>query len=309
MLGVLTQEGRQITLKHLADRLNGIRHAEPEFETCDVSLELDRREARRDLVHALRVLLDWGVLARIDGSEDRFVTSEETDVLYNVRHAILGRLLTARQPPSLVHTQDFEAQLNALWRGTVAAADSEDWHTRQIRYGLFRRLLDDPVLYYRDLDEDERQYLDTQRPHIVREIEQATGLLPEIREEGIAMVDRVGDLSDYHLPETGTDGHLTLLIATWLAEELRNSPGQTVLLTRIEEKIRTLAATNSQWRKDARQKGSEVVLARETIARLGALGLLCSVSEPESAVIPLPAIGRFGLRLAAQPSAPQKTLF
>jgi Protein of unknown function (DUF2398). len=54
---------------------------------------------------------------------------------------------------------------------------------------LTRRLLDDPVVYYDELAEGERAYLIAQRHNITGRISEATGLLPELRAEGIAMVD------------------------------------------------------------------------------------------------------------------------
>jgi uncharacterized protein (TIGR02678 family) len=296
VLSMLVGEGRQLTLKNIADRLAGFGRADASFAENGVPLELDRRETRRDLVHALRVLLDWGVLARIDGSEDGYVGSEETDVLYNVNRPILSRLLAARQPPSLVSADDHETRVREIWRGMAAAGDSDDWRMREIRHGLFRRLLDDPVLYYRDLAEAEAAYLEKQRTFILREITNATGLVAEVRAEGIAMVDLGGKLSDYSLPETGTDGHLTLLLATMLAERLRAGEDGPVTVAALEAETKRLAGENPNWRKDARTPGSEVALTRDALVRLRALGLLRMTSEPAPAVVPLPAIGRFGLR-------------
>jgi uncharacterized protein (TIGR02678 family) len=97
---------------------------------------------------------------------------------------------------------------------------------------LFRQLLDDPVLYYEELTDGEREYLDRQRGSILKEIETATGLVREVRAEGIAMTDPTGTLSDYGLPEEGTDGHLTLLLATFLAGRLPPRLVQASLSTR-----------------------------------------------------------------------------
>jgi uncharacterized protein (TIGR02678 family) len=310
VLSTLVGEGRQLTLKTIADRLAGFGKADSCFEENGLPLELDRRETRRDLVHALRVLLDWGVLARVDGSEDGYVGSEETDVLYNVNRPILSRLLAARQPPSLVSADDHETRLHEIWRGMATAGDSDDWRTREIRYGLFRRLLDDPVLYYRDLDEAELAYLESQRTFILREITNATGLVAEVRAEGIAMVDSSGQLSDYSLPETGTDGHLTLLLATMLAERLRAGDERPVPVATLEAETRRLAGENPNWRKDARKPGSETALTRDALIRLRALGLLHMINDPDPAVVPLPAIGRFGLRAPRpEPAESQETLF
>ena len=304
VLGVLIETGRQITLKHLADRLHGVIQAEPCFEAQGLSLNLDQREVRRDLVHALRLLIAWEALVRIDGSEEGFVAQQE-DVLYTVQHAVLSRMLAVRHPPSLIDAEDLETRLRVLRQGTAeATADgSEHWRTREIGVRLRRRLIDDPVMYYADLSPDELAYLDKQRAQLLDPLEQATGLVPEVRAEGIAMVDRGGDLSDYHLPETGTNGHLTLLLATWLAEHLRREPDALVPVHVLEEETARLAAANPRWRKDARLPGAEKTLTRDTLRRLEALALV--------RVRPLPAVGRYGLRAPPpdpKPEVAQETL-
>ncbi len=301
-LSVLVRQGRQLTLKNIAENLGGIARSNPLFEENGIPLDLDARPARRDLVQALRVLLDWEVLARVDGEEDGFVTRQETDVLYTVNRPILSRLLASRQPPSLIKEEDAEKRLTALWQG-AASSDSEDQRRREIRFCLFRRLIDDPVLYYADLAADERDYLEKQRHFIVREIERATGLIAEIRSEGLAMVDRSADLSDYSLPETGTDGHVTLLLATFLADLLRAGKDIPVPVTRLESETARLAKIHKGWRKDARQPGSEKVLTADALRRLEALGLIRLRQQPEPCVTPLPAIGRFGLRELADTNA------
>ncbi|MCF6313825.1 MAG: TIGR02678 family protein [Verrucomicrobiales bacterium] len=298
ILSILVREGRQLTLQRIADTLAGIGRSDSVFLENEMSLELDRRETRRDLVHALRVLHDWRVLFAVERDDDAYVSSGKGDVLYNVNRPVLSRLLAARQPPSLVRSTDPDERMHEIWQGqaSLSASESEDWRLREMRCGLFRRLLDDPVLYYEDLNDAEQEYLVKQRSRMVREVENATGLVGEIRAEGIAMVDRIGDLSDYSLPETGTDGHLTLLLATFLAKRLRNGDSDPVLIFELESETRRLAEVHSTWRKDARIPGSEAVLTREALARLRALGLVRLISAPEPAVVVLPAIGRFGLR-------------
>lgn len=307
LLRVLAGEGRQLTLKRIAEYLPGIAQGNPVFEQHEVSLSLDERPARRDLVQALRVLLDWQVLTRVDGSEEGFLSSQDTDALYTIHRPILSRLLAARQPPSLVTASDPEHRLLACWRGTSAAPDSDDSRSREIRFFLFRRLIDDPVLYYDDLDQDTRDYLERQRPFIVREIERSTGLHAEIRAEGIAMVDRTAELSDYSLPETGTDGHLTLLLATFLANRLRAGINEPVPRSVLEEETRRLAKLHKNWRKDARLPGNEGTLTLEALTRLQALGLLRLLEGPDPLVLARPAIARFGLRDPA-PETPQVLL-
>lgn len=297
VLGILAREGRQLTLRNIADRLAAAR-ADPHFEERGVPLDLDRREVRRDLVHALRVLLGWGVLARVDGSEDGYVSSDTVDVLYQIHRPVLSRLLAARRPPSLVGgdgVEDLDERLRALAVG--AAGGSDEARTREIRFGLFRRLLDDPVLYLDDLAGDERAYLEKQRPFILREIERATGMTAEVRAEGIAMVDRSAEVSDYSLPEEGTDGHLTLLLATWLAEKLRRGESAPVPESEIvAETARLIREHRRHWRKDVTDPGRDRLMTRDVIERLVALGLARPAGTAEApAVQPLPAIARFAV--------------
>lgn len=305
-LSILVRSDRQITLKFLAESLSGISTSNLVFSENQVNLSLDERPARRDLVQALRVLLDWQVLVRVDGSEDGFVASDQTDALYTVRRAILSRLLAVRQPPSLVKASDFEQRLHAIWQG-ASTGDSDELANREIRFALFRRLIDDPVLYYADLTQPERDYLEKQQHFIIREIEKATGLIAEVRSEGIAMVDRSAELSDYSLPESGTDGHLTLLLATFLGDRLRAKNDTPVPFSTLEAETRALAKKHKTWRKDARTPGSETHLTRAAISRLAALQLVrITDGEPGTSVVPLPAIARFGLK-AQTPDALMST--
>lgn len=300
ILGILVREGRQMTLKNLAERLAAAR-ADPHFEKHGVPLDLDRREVRRDLVHALRLLLGWNVLARVDGSEDGYIASESIDVLYQINRPILTRLLSARQPPSLVATSDFEKRLDAMWRGV--ADDSEEGRNRAIRHTLFRRLLDDPVLYYHQLAEDELGYLDKQRSFILAEICRATGMIAEVRAEGIAMVDLGTDISDFSLPEEGTDGHLTLLLATWLAGKLRDGETHPIpLISLASETARLIGIHKKHWRKDVTEPGRDLLMSRDVADRLCALGLAEAAGTRDApALRALPAIARFALREKTEP--------
>jgi len=144
------------------------------------------------------------------------------------------------------------------------------------------------------LTDHEREYLDRQRGFIVPEIETATGLAREVRAEGIAMTDPTGSLTDYGLPEEGTDGHLTLLLATFLAGRLRESAGASVACDALVARTQDFIAGHyKHWRKDVRDPGQDRALSRMVIERLCALGL---ARREGDLFFPLPAIGRYGLR-------------
>jgi uncharacterized protein (TIGR02678 family) len=292
-LASLVRADRQTTLVRLRDSIVGLVRAEPRFATWGVRIELEHQETRRDFVHAIRLLLVWRVLERKQGEEERFIKDAEADALYNVHRPVLARLMAANRPPSLVRAQDFRERLRALTEDDITATSDEAWN-RRLRLRLFRQLLDDPVLYYAELTAAERDYLDRQRGSILKEIEMATGLVREVRAEGIAMTDPTGTLTDYGLPEEGTDGHLTLLLATFLAGRLREAPGVSIAIDALVARTRDfIAQHHKHWRKDVREPGRDRSLTRMVIERLCALGL---ANRDGDYLFPLPAIGRYGLR-------------
>src|SRR5690606_23731779 len=131
--------------------------AEPEL---DFTFTLHSRAERADLVAVVRMLLDWGVLRRVAGDEEAYLTATG-DVLYDVRRPVLAALLTGTRGPSTISADSFEERLAELTAEPVA--DSDDLRNQALRRRLTRKLLEDPVLYFADLDEAERGYLTSQR--------------------------------------------------------------------------------------------------------------------------------------------------
>jgi uncharacterized protein (TIGR02678 family) len=118
------------------------------------------------------------------------------------------------------------------------------------------------------------------------------GLVAEVRAEGIALLDPTGEATDLGMPEEGTDGHATLLLAEYLAAVLRERPGGTVPVGVLRGHLAVLAQRHkAHWRKHATDPGAERELAATGIARLAALGLIRVVGED---VLPLPALARYG---------------
>ncbi|HEY1665347.1 MAG TPA: DUF2398 family protein, partial [Trebonia sp.] len=126
-------------------------------------------------------------------------------------------------------------------------------------------------------------------------ISDATGLLPELRAEGIAMVDPHDELTDVRMPEQRTDGHVTLLLAEYLAGRGRAPRGE--LLTFIRRAARAHA---TYWRKGVTEPGAEIELLDIALDKLTALRLVEVDTEVTrdgtGAVIrSRPAIARFAL--------------
>lgn len=120
--------------------------------------------------------------------------------------------------------------------------------------------------------------------------------MPEVRREGIALADTRGDVTDLNMPEEGTAGHLTLLLAEWLAEQAQQARQETAMLVGLaavrDKTAQLIEAYGKHWRKDTREPGAEIALAEQTLERLEALRL---IRRTEDGVIVRPAIGRYAL--------------
>jgi uncharacterized protein (TIGR02678 family) len=282
-LSALARADAQTTLGSLADDVLTAA-ADPELAAAGFTLSLDSRADRSDLVAVVRLLLGWGVLTRVAGDEDAYL-SAGSDVLYDVRRAVLGALLTGSRGPSTVAGTTFSGRLAELTAEPVAETD--ELRNQVLRRRLTRRLLDDPVVYYGELDEDERAYLLSQRHAITRRIADATGLIPEMRAEGIAMVDPEDELTDVRMPEQHTDGHATLLVAEYLARR------EQVTVDELHAFVREAAVEHvAYWRKGVTEPGAETDLLAIVLEKLTALRLV-DVERPH--VRSRPAIARFAL--------------
>lgn len=286
----LERADRQTALGRLAQEIVGHAKGSTDLARGGFTIDLERRDQRRDLVHVVRLLLDLGVLRRVEGHEDAYV-SGRGDVLYDIRRGALASLLATRHGPSLVSAGDATARRAAIVE--EPAADSPEGRNRRIRHRLTRLLLDHPIVEIDALDDDERDYLQSQRHALVSRIEEATGLVPEVRAEGLAMVDDRGDCTDLALPEEGTDGHVALLLAEHLADLAARSPGEPVSLAALESETADFTVRHGRWwRKDARAPGAEIELTRRTLDRLEALSL---VDRTPDGIVPRAAIARFAM--------------
>jgi uncharacterized protein (TIGR02678 family) len=289
-LAVLERADAQTTLGRLAEEvLNAA--AEPGLE---FAFTLDTRAERADLVAVVRLLLGWGVLRRVAGDEEAYL-SAAGDVLYDVRRTVLSVLLTGVRGPSMVTAESFAERLAELTDEPVP--DTDDLRNQALRRRLTRRLLEDPVVYYDDLDEAERAYLVSQRSAITRRIEEAAGLLPEVRAEGVAMVDPEDQLTDVRMPEQHTDGHVTLLVAEFLAARVQADGTESGYGSATRDEllafVRQAAARHASfWRKGVTEPGAEIELLDIALEKLVALRL---VALSPGVVRPLPAIARYAL--------------
>jgi uncharacterized protein (TIGR02678 family) len=274
-LAALEQAGSQMTLGQLTVAILKLVAADHDLNTAGMILDPGNYDHRRDLVHAIRLLNELGVLHRIDGDERQFLNrNDSADVLYSVNRHVLAAILNVSRSASAL--AGAEKPVSKLVDDPPPASEDP---MQQIRARLVRTLLDDPVLYFHDLEDEERAYLDQHRGHLVRQIHEATGLIAEVRREGIAMVDESGDMTDLKLPDESAEGQLALTLVQWMADLFRNCPDVVMPGSTIEEHVREI--------------GADVQLMEDALMRLRALRL---VRVTDAGVIPLAACVRYARR-------------
>lgn len=299
----LERADAQITLRLLGQRLLELA-AEP---TLDLTFTLKAQHERRELVSVCRTLLGLGVLHRVAGDEETFVHAggDQADALYDVQRRMLAGMLAAVRGPSTWTPEEAPATLEERLRALVGehVADSEEGRRTALRHQLARRLLDDPVVYVETLDPEARAYFFNQRGAMAARLCEAAGLVAEQRAEGLALVDETGLLTDVAMPAEGTDAHVTLLVAEYLASGQRprraddagatQAPARSIHEHDIADFLHKAKAQYGRyWRKSAREPGAEGELAGIAIERLEKLQLAV---RKAGAVHPLPALARFAL--------------
>jgi uncharacterized protein (TIGR02678 family) len=292
---VLERSDSQITLRALGERLLDAAN-DAELAARNFKFTFDSARERRILVAVCRLLLELGVLTRVAGDEESFVT-QVGDALYDIHRRVLAALPVSARGASLIAATEgeavsLEARLQTLIDEQVA--DSPDARRAASRHRIGRRLLDDPVIYNEELSDDERSYFATQRGPMAARLAEAAGLVSESRAEGVALVDPAAELSDELMPAVGTEAHATLLLAEYLAETSRTDPDRIHSVHELAAFVRTaIDRYGRYWRKDAREPGADRELAELAVARMRSLKLLKRVHG--DGVQALPALLRFAI--------------
>ncbi len=287
-LAALERADSQVTLGRLAQDLL-LAAADSAFVAAGLAFTLDNREQRADLVAVVRLLLGWGVLRRVHGDEEAYL-SQAGDVLYDVDRRVISGLLAGTRGVSMVEPGTIDKQLRDLTAEVVP--DTDESRNRALRHRITRRLLEEPVVYFDELPADELNYLTWQRSAIIGRIGEMTGLVAEVRAEGIAMVDPEDELTDVRMPAQGMQSHLTLLLAEHIAA---NPDG--VWVSQLHHVTRQLAIEHrAHWRKNATDAGAEMDLVATALDALEALKLVSIVAfDSGTVVVARPAIARYSL--------------
>ena len=171
--------------------------AEVDIELADVSTE------RRAFVNALRWMMQLGLAEELHEHVDRFVDDAEADAVLRVRPDRIALLLVPAVAGESVASV------------AIAAADRRS-STRQ---WMRARLVEDPVLYRDDLDDDEWAELRRRAGEEERLLDEMFGFVIESRAEGVAAIDPDAPLGDRAFPVGGSLGHAALTLLELLVAD------------------------------------------------------------------------------------------
>lgn len=296
------------TVGLLADRVVTATGTDPEVPGFDTS----SRAERMAFVDVLRLLESYGAVETVDGTTDHYIDSAEAKVLYRVDATLLMRLLVApvgasglAVPTDEVPTR-FEELLARLSRerryGSAADAEHSDvpasdaQHNLWLRHCVFRRLIDDPVLYLDELTADERGYLAslTGRQLLRRAADQG-GFVLEERADGVLLVDPDGLATDTRFPDDTSNAKVAALL-------LLDAMSMTSVTTeQLHGHAAALLSRFPRWAKAYRAEDGEAKLVSDALAVLSAFAL---VRVDGAVVRPLPAAARYAVGATTTPEEP-----
>lgn len=195
VLAAVAAGPRVISLRDLIDRIR--------TAAVDAAVTLSEAPSeRRALVSAVQWMIELGLIRELHERVEQYAIDEAADAVLEVfpdRVALLPL-------PSLMRSES---------AGDVMDRSHRRGATRQ---WMRARLVEDPVLYRSDLDEDEWRELRRRLGQEADLLQEMFGLVLEARAEGVAAIDPRGDLSDRRFPTSGTIGHAALLLLERLTE-------------------------------------------------------------------------------------------
>ena len=284
-----TTHGDQVLLSTLVEQVRA------DAAVAGITVD-DSLTDRRNLVQAIALLVEWGVLGETDGSVTGWGDRHE-EALLDVHRSLLPHVLAR----SLRDVATPEELLGGGAGDASAAA--------QPRRTLCRKLVENPLVRREDLSEEEQHVLSRERTGLTRTLADSFGLTLEVRLEGALAYDVDGELTDVAFPGQGTVAHVALLLVNALVGDLDGGPGATAevggatvpgLLApwpAVTEAVQLLVEQfgttfGETWTSDPDHLQSEVVTRLEalSLARTTPAGLVlhpaCARYQPEPQRMP-----------------------
>jgi len=282
-LAALERTGPQTTIALLANDLRSLAREEA------VPLDFENRTDRRTLAEAVGGLEALGVLRLVSGDAGQWVRGSGSGEisLYDVERGLLADLLVCRNIAVCRNAADVVAQADDY-------PPTSDGRNRRARHRVARRLVEEPVLYLDELEQDEHDYyVSSQRPHLEGRLAEFTGWQIERRAEGTALVEGAQQnhaLTDLRFPFQLAERQAALLLCDDLTQahiEGHESISRGQLLRRTRG---LLADYHTNWGRDTDGE-SVALLLTEALDVLSKMKL--ARIDDDGSVRPLPAIARF----------------
>ncbi|WP_051704344.1 TIGR02678 family protein [Glycomyces sp. NRRL B-16210] len=290
--------GEQTVITEIAKKIADLCVARPELGKYDDTTFSERRS----LVEAIRLLVNHGVLVptRGDGAtqlDEKQYIKGDGDAIYDVEHRNAALLLASPVPPNRAKRP------GDLIREPVS--DTAEGANRHRRHQLMRRLVDEPVMHFDELDEDVWAYFKNQRHLLVSELTDMLGSSVELRIEGAALVD--DDLTDIPFPRDRTPQFAALLLAEAIAEQPHpvDEPVPVHVLETAAEHI----CDQIRMRNIKTIEGKDLTPEAALGTALKALKGMRLVTETPLGVFAKPALGRFRAPARRAPHTPEPTLW
>jgi uncharacterized protein (TIGR02678 family) len=294
----LDEQPRQTTLSILSQSVAELTAGDEAIRTFDPS---NSHTDRLAFAGALRWLATCRIISVRDGNLDAYVNDPTADALLDINDRLLSQLLSCPTSPALV---DHPAQiLDEVYPAGSSGSSIRAGHQ------VLRRLVDDPLVYFDELTDQEREWIGP-RWQVVNRIAGELDLAIERRSEGFAAVDSSPDepVSDIRFPAAGsTVAHCALLVAEYLTNLHRDAlagvsadPGEhaapipvprSALVAHVQILIGEFGA-RCDWARWVFEAGGSVRLTDESVDYLARFGL---VRRLDHAVVSTPAIARFGV--------------
>ncbi len=212
-MSALGRSGSQIALSELADAV-----AAEAGRIDGLGMDTERKADRDAFVDAVAWLETRGALRMADGSAVDWVNDPgRAEALYDIDRDVVGAVYA----PSRV--LQHLGSVTELLGDAASAGPAQGINAERRRAGRQARrlVLENPVVYYADVDDSLRGLLKS--PALAEDLERLTGLPLERRAEGVALINAGGRLTDVTFPGTGTVAQAALLLCARIAGYLQRN--------------------------------------------------------------------------------------
>lgn len=190
----------------------------------DFALDWTNFNHRKSLVRAMKVLVEIGVLKKVDGEIDGFTSDEDHEVLYEV--TVYGRYFMRSYPEDLFKYETPEQILESEW-----GRHAEDIRRKRV----YRKLLFSPVVHRQSEDDPDFAYIRNFRNRLSDDLEEHTPYRLEVFKNAAMLVMEENKLQHTLFPnQKGISNILLHFSALVRTKELKTNALGQVSLTRVE---------------------------------------------------------------------------